>query len=319
MIQNTLKNAADVKTLWFMAFTTALLIVQWNMPAWNWYVSPMLMFVACTMAITVAVTAHNHNHAPMWKSPTMNLLTDYWITLFYGFPVFAWIPTHNRNHHHYNNREGDHTITYRFSEKNNFFNLATYPLVSGYFQQKAIFEYLGDLRSRNPRRFWESALQYVALVVYIGAALIWDWQKAVLYILIPHQVGLTSVLIFNYVQHVHADEESEWNHSRNFVSPFLNWLLFNNGFHTVHHERAHTHWSKNREEHAKVAHLIDPVLNQPSFWGYIIKAYFLAPFSKQFATESMRLRRIEAQRTTTVAPAHHAPSLHMPEMASPQA
>jgi hypothetical protein len=41
-------------------------------------------------------------------------------------------------------------------------------------------------------------------------------------------------MLFNYEQHVHTDPFSKHDHSRNFVSPTLNFLLFNNGFHAAH-------------------------------------------------------------------------------------
>ena len=88
------------------------------------------------------------------------------------------------------------------------------------------------------------------IAAFIVGALLLDWKKALLYIVLPQQVALFSVLAFNYLQHVHADEESEWNHSRNMLSPVMNALLFNNGYHTIHHEKPGIHWSKLPEAHA---------------------------------------------------------------------
>jgi fatty acid desaturase len=282
-----LKYKADIKTLLFLSATTAIFFVQWNTGF-----HPLLYIVALYLAITVAVIAHNHNHVPMWKSQTMNLLTDYWITLFYGFPVFAWIPTHNRNHHKFNNKEGDHTITYRVSESNNILTLLSYPAISSYYQQSPIMGYLRDLWSRNRRRFFEAAFQYVALGILIGVTLWLDWRKSLLFIVIPHQVALFSVLIFNYIQHVHADEESEYNHSRNFVSRTTNWMLFNNGLHTAHHQRANIHWSELPAAHARIEHLIDPSLKERGFWPYILRTYVVGIFVPACRTVSMRLRRL---------------------------
>lgn len=286
-----LKYKADIKTILFLSATTLLLIGQWM-----YGFHPVSYILCLYLAITVAVIAHNHNHVPMWNNQTLNTLTDYWITLFYGFPVFAWIPTHNRNHHKFNNREGDHTITYRLSEKNNIFTLLSYPTISSYYQQSPIMGYLRDLWKRNRSKFYQSVFQYVALAIFLLVAFMLDWKKAVLYIVIPHQVALFSVLIFNYIQHVHADEESDYNHSRNFVSPLTNWMLFNNGLHTVHHQKANTHWSELPAAHAKVEHLIDKSLLERGFWPYIIRAYIIAPFVPSLRTVSMRLMRMARQR-----------------------
>jgi fatty acid desaturase len=232
----------------------------------------------------------------MWKSDFLNTLQDWWLTVFYGFPVFAWIPTHNKNHHKLNNKPGDYTITYRFSEKNNLVTLLSYPTISGYYQQKAIKEYLKAMYNSKKGRFLLSIAQYIVLVAWIAAFLFIDWKKSLWFVIIPQQVSLFSVLIFNYVQHVHANEESEWNHSRNFTG-FLNFMLFNNGLHTIHHETAGLHWSQVPEEHKKIEKNIDPALLERSFWWYIFRNYIMGMFSKKFKTNSMRLQRIEAERS----------------------
>ena len=286
-----LRYKADVRTLVYMVTTTGLLIAQWVVG----YVHPVLFPLSLFMAVTVAVIAHNHNHLPVWKSRSLNHLTDYWLTLFYGFPAFAWKPTHNMNHHVLNNREGDYTITWRVTEGNHFFSLMSYPSISSFFQQTPIKGYLQHLRKKDKRSFWLAIGQYVALAAFVGVALVIDWKKAVFFIIIPQQFALFAILLFNYVQHVHANEESEWNHSRNFVGPALNALLFNNGFHTVHHERAGTHWSLTPQEHAKIDHLIDDSLKERSFWWYMIRTYILSPFIPKFRTKSMRIERIRQE------------------------
>ena len=282
-----LKEKADVKSLIYILITTSLFIAQWMWIGVNPFLYTWFLF----MSVTVAVMTHNHNHLPIWRSKVMNVLTDWWLTVFYGFPIFAWIPTHNKNHHRYNNRDGDDSITYRISEKNNFLTLISYPTISGYYQQKAILTYLKDLKANNREKFWISISQYIVLLFWIAAALIIDWEKALLFVIIPQQVSLFSVLIFNYVQHVHANEESKWNHSRNFTG-FLNFLLFNNGYHTIHHHRAGLHWNKVPEAHKEIEKNIDPILLERSFWWYITRSYLLSIFIPKFRTNSMRLERL---------------------------
>jgi fatty acid desaturase len=287
-----LRYAADIRTLAYMAVTTGVFILLWttDIPgAPFWFVYVLYLF----LSIAVTVIAHNHNHLPIWRNSTLNSFTDYWLTVFYGFPAFAWIPTHNMNHHALNNKEGDYTITYRLTEHNHLLMLVFYPMMSSYYQQKPIRDYLKMLRTKSPSKFALAVGQYAALILWIGIGLYLDWQKALLFIIIPQQVGLFSVLVFNYVQHVHADEESPVNHSRNFTG-FLNVLLFNNGYHTVHHDKAGTHWSKAPEAHKAVADKIDPALIERSFWWYIFRVYFLGAFIPRFRTKSMRLERMAA-------------------------
>ncbi len=77
-----------------------------------------------------------------------------------------------------NNKEGDYTITYRASEKNNFLTLLSYPSISGFYQQKPVANYLKDMFANNKKTFYLCIMQYVVLVIWIGAALLIDWEKA---------------------------------------------------------------------------------------------------------------------------------------------
>jgi len=286
-----LRFKADRRTVAYMVVTTAMFFLLWNLPTFNFWLYPVYLF----LSVAVTVIAHNHNHLPIFRNSTLNTLTDYWLTVFYGFPSFAWIPTHNKNHHALNNKEGDYTITYRLTEHNHLMMLLFYPTMSSYYQQKPIRDYLKQLWATDRRKFWLSFMQYFALALWIGIALLIDWKKALFFVIIPQQFGLYAVLIFNYVQHVHADEESPVNHSRNFTG-FLNVMLFNNGYHTIHHDKSGTHWSKAPELHAMVADKIDPSLNERSFWWYIFRNYFLGAFIPKFRTHSLRLERIAHER-----------------------
>lgn len=281
-----LKHSSDVKTLIYLLLATGLLIVQWNIGF-----NVILFILSLYLAIAVAVIAHNHNHVPIWKSSFLNHFTDNWITLFYGFPAFAWTPTHNKNHHKFNNKEGDYTITYRFSESNNVFTLLSYPSISSYFQQSPVMNHLRHLYKNKRKHFILALVQYAALGLFIGITLWLNWRKSLLFVIIPQQVALFVIMLFNYIQHVHADEESVYNHSRNFTSGFTNFMLFNNGYHTAHHNKASIHWSQLPAAHAKISHLIEPHLNQPTILGYLFKTYVLGPIGVVHKSASMRLLR----------------------------
>jgi beta-carotene hydroxylase len=285
-----LRFRADLKTLLWMAMTTSLFVFLWVTPGTNWWAYLVFLY----LSITVSVMAHNHNHVRMWHNKTVNLLTDVWITIFYGFPIFGWIPTHNKNHHKHNNRKPDHTHTWRFWEANNLLTMIVYPSVSGYYQQKAIAGYLGEARRKNRAQFFAAMVQIICLLSWVIGALILDWRKALLYVVVPQQVSLNAVLVFNYIQHVHADEEDPWNHSRNITGWLMNFMMFNNGLHTVHHEKPGLHWSLVPAAHREIVDKIDPVLNERSLFWFLIRSYILSPLIPAFRTDSMRLRRREA-------------------------
>jgi beta-carotene hydroxylase len=290
-----LKYKADVRSLVYMAVTTAMFVYQWNYGFSLTVINVAIYIAYLHMSVAVSVMAHNHNHINMWNSKPLNILTDWWLTVFYGIPVFCWIPTHNRNHHRYNNKPEDYTSTFKKYEDNTLFTLTSYPSISSYYQIKeGIIPYMKMLWKDDRKMFWEYMFQVFLLYAWIVVFLIIDWKKAILYVVIPQQISGQFVMFFNYVQHVHADEESKLNHSRNFL--WVNAFLFNNGLHTVHHEKASVHWSETPAAHAKVAHLIDPKLIERSFWGYIFRVYIFGPIFPSGKTKSMRLERIAKQQ-----------------------
>ena len=160
-------------------------------------------------------------------------------------------------------------------DKHNYLVAATYFFVSSYWQSGPIKEFLARTKQKNPAQFRKYIGQYV--VVYGAQAamcalaiqlhgfktglMLWGFTMG-----LPALVSLWTIMTFNYDQHVHTDPWSKHNHSRNFVSWSLNFLLFNNGLHTAHHEKAGLHWSKLPELHAQIAPEIHPELKQRSLW-----------------------------------------------------
>ena len=269
-----LRHAADVRSIIYLAFTAVLAVVQWNLP----HFSPPLYILALFMAISVAVISHNHNHLAMWKSKWANLVTSYVISVHYGHPAIGWVPTHNQVHHKLNNKPGDSSRSPKFFKKNHLLALLVYPTLTSMTQTKEINAYMKGLWRRDKKAFAFAFSEYVVFFGFMVGIFFLNWKKALLFYLIPQQVSLFVIQVFNYVQHVEADENSAWNHSRNFVSPVLNALLFNNGIHTVHHFKPGVHWSQTPVLHAEHVHKIHPALLEPSFFRYIGWTFFARPF-----------------------------------------
>lgn len=274
--------AADYRTLlWTMLFAPALIATQYALPS----LVPYLSWISCYFAITCGVIAHNHNHCPTFAKKRANDWFGNWISVFYGFPTFAWIPTHNLNHHKYVNTAGDATITWRYTNKHSFWVALTYFFVSAYHQRVPTSTFLAKAKEKNGALYAKIKVQYAfwagSYIVLFALAVLLHGLRTGAYVFcfavaIPAVVSLWTIHLFNYEQHVHTDPWSEHNHSRNFVSPVLNFLLFNNGYHAAHHENPGLHWSLLPGAHAKINDQIAPVLKQKSVWWYWFKQYALA-------------------------------------------
>lgn len=274
-----LRYAADVRTLLYLAFTALLSVVNWRLG----YVHPVLYPVTCFMFFTTAVISHNHNHLSMWKNRGANLVTSWVIALFYGHPAIGWVPTHNQVHHKLNNKPGDSSRSPKVFQKNHLLALLIYPTLTSMVQTKEINAFIRGLWKKDRTAFWMAISEYVMFFGTMIVLFVIDWKKALIFFFIPQQIALFCIQAVNYLQHIEADENSEWNHSRNFVSRTLNVLLFNNGYHTVHHWKPGLHWSLTPKLHAEVAPKIHPELLVRSWLGYFFYTYFVRPFTGRTA------------------------------------
>jgi len=287
------KIAADYRTmLWTMVFTPGFVAAQYARPEWV----PYLTVVSIYFAIACGVIAHNHNHRPTFGKKWENGFFSNWISIFYGYPVFAWVPTHNLNHHKYVNTPGDATITWRFTNSHNAFVAATYFFVSAYYQAGPIQQYIKKAKETNPSLYARIIRQYVfcfggqALTLAVALGLhgfrtglyVWFFAMG-----LPAMISLWTLMLFNYDQHAHTDPYSEHDHSRSFVGKLTNFMVFNNGYHAAHHEKPSAHWSTLAEENAKIAPFINPVLQQKSLFWYWFKQYVLALFFPSLGSKQL--------------------------------
>ena len=287
-----LRNSRDRRTILWVLLAPLVVALQYARPE----LVPYLCVVSCYFALACGIIAHNHNHCPTFHNKRHNQWFANWISLFYGYPTFAWIPTHNLNHHKFVNREGDATITWRFTNSHNALVAITYFFVSSYYQSGPINDFIRNARAKNRGLYRTIMTQYAVWIggyVLLASLAIWlhGWRTGLyvfgLSVALPAFFSLWTIMLFNYDQHAHTDPFSEYDHSRSFTSPVLNFLLFNNGYHAVHHEQAGAHWSTLADLHAQTAHLRHPSVNQRSLWWYWFKQYVLTPFAPSLGTKQL--------------------------------
>ncbi len=269
-----LRHQSDIKTLIYgLLICPGLLFINWKLG-----LSPYLLItypILIFFGFTTALMAHNHNHLPTFKSNLLNELWSHWLSFFYGHPVFVWIPVHNMNHHVHTNSKEDWSCTYRWSNKNNLWSLISYFFSAQKLEGAGYIAYLKRLRVQNPQKFKAVIRMYLVFITFNALFLLLNPWKAFFFIIVPGQVTIFLIHVMNYIQHVDTDHEDDDNYARNFVHPIANFLMFNGGFHTAHHNFPATHWSQYPRLHQQVVDKIDPqLIEQDPFW-YCIKTYLL--------------------------------------------
>jgi fatty acid desaturase len=269
-----LRYRADVKTLIFVAIYFALVAVQWVYAPAALGLAIPLFVVTCWFSFFGAVATHNTVHAPIFRSRPLNRLFQVALTLTYGHPVSAYVPGHNLSHHKHTQSRRDVMRTTKVRYRWNLLNGLFFMSSVGKDIFFADMRYFKAMFGRNKPWFRQMIFETVVFLGSMGALILLDWKKFLLYVLLPHQYAAWGIITMNLLQHDGCDENSEYNHSRNFVGKFVNWWTYNNGYHSIHHVEPGLHWSLLPAEHAKrIAPFIHPNLDQPNLVAYLFRTF----------------------------------------------
>ena len=267
-----LLNPADWRQLGILAVYMALLFSMFFIPECR---NPLFLFAACFFGFLNTILIHIQMHRGIFASPLLNKI--YQLVLSFGslYPASANTPAHNIVHHAFND-EGmrDWTANEHSRFEWHLLNLIHFPNAVG----PRTFGGVTRWKKVKGREEFRRQLNLEMTVAFglTGAMAIYDFWTTLFFIVIPQFWGARGVLRFNLLQHDGCDKRSRYNHSRNFVGRGYNWIMCNNGFHTIHHNRASLHWTQLDEKHqSDIVPKQHPSLDEPSFVWYIVKTFIL--------------------------------------------
>ena len=295
-----MKRAGDVRQLGTVATYYALLAAMFFVPACR---NVLFLGAACAFSFLSAVVVHNTLHQGMFESKRLNMALRYVLSFGGLFPISAVIPSHNLVHHHFDDDgQPDWAAPEHVRFKWNLLNLVHFPNVAG------PLTFNGVQRWARLQGKAEFRKQYTRELVFAfgltGVLLAWDFWTALFFVVVPQLWGARWFLRINIIQHDGCDVTSEWNHSRNFVGRVFNWFMLNNGYHTIHHNRAGMHWSELAEAHVReVVPRMDRRLDEPSMAWYLARTYLFrysrpAPLTgkaEEAVLEDREVRRAQAE------------------------
>lgn len=267
-----MKHPSDVRQLATVATYYALLGSMFFVPACR---NIVFLGAACAFSFLTAVVGHNTLHQGMFESKRLNMLFRYPLSLGALFPISAVIPSHNLVHHHFDDDgQPDWAAPSHVRFKWNLLNLLHFPNVAGPLTFNGVQRW-ARLHGRGEfRRQYTTELVFAFGVT--GALLVVDFWTTLFFVVVPQLWGARWFLRINIIQHDGCDTTTDWNHSRNFVGKLFNFFMMNNGFHTIHHNRAGMHWTELAQTHEKeVVPRMDPTLDERSMLFYLARTYLL--------------------------------------------
>jgi fatty acid desaturase len=273
-----LRYRADLRTIAFVGIyfgLTALLFTRgMGADSLPWPALVPLYVVTCWFSFFGAVATHNTVHCPVFKQRGLNRLFQIALTMTYGHPVSAFVPGHNLSHHKHTQTRRDVMRTTKVRYRWNLLNGLLFLAHVGPGIMKGENEYFAAMRKRSPVWFRQLITEFGVLYAAYAVLAYIDWKAFLLFVFLPHKYAAWGIITINLLQHDGTDQNSEWNHARNFVGKTVNWFTLNNGYHTIHHMQPGLHWSLLPAAHAElVAPHIHPALDQKSLVVYLWRTY----------------------------------------------
>jgi beta-carotene hydroxylase len=238
-----LKNKNDKLTFWIIFAGIACSTIPFifdRLPLIGYF----FFFIINTLLISTAGgAAHAHGHQPIFHSDFFSNIFTTFLGILRGTPNHTGIIIHNVHHHgHLEVKEKDWTGTWILPKNRSFFTLFQYP----YLQYKNIKAHLNDkyLNTHySPKFVYEYKRDKRYILIFNIIFFLLSPYKFIFLIFIPRAISLFYLMNFNLLHHDNC-EDSEYKHSRNYTGKIINFVSFNSGYQTVHHNHPEIHWSE---------------------------------------------------------------------------
>ena len=242
-----LEHPANVGPLAHIMCWIGLLAFGLLVPAaTNWYLAVPLIatLTLLNFSITIGVL-HMHTHRPLFVSRRVNRVIDVLCCLPAALTAAEMREVHILSHHRYNDGPGDVTSTEgREQGLRAVWYWIRYGTIVKNHAVRTIFA-ANPSPGRRKRRY-QFILDFTLVVTLIAATLyVTDDTRFALFYWIPFVVTQVNTGYFAWLTHAPARVfEDDPSRSMNTVGNWLNFFIFNQGYHSVHHRYPGIHWSQ---------------------------------------------------------------------------
>lgn len=261
-----LRHQEDTKSIFFSFLTLVTYVLHWNLSSFSYFI----FFISSLQAFQQAVCIHNFAHCSVFHSKVMNDMYGILLTILSGAPSSLYVPGHNETHHRHLETEKDVMRTTQMTYKYEALNIFLFFPTIFIKVLKNDFTYMNEKRKQKKRIYYIYCIENIILHFLLFFLFWTNPAKMLSRYFMPTLIGKYMIVTLNILQHKSCDPNSKYAHSRNFTGYILNFLFFNNGFHTQHHNTPGLHWSRLEMYHKKIEHLIPHHLNQSNIFLYLM-------------------------------------------------
>jgi len=209
------------------------------------FVFAAVLLLGWVSGINLGLNFHNHVHRHIFRVAWVNRWFGRLWAASAGWPARLWFHAHVTVHHADTLGPTDWTVAKQRAD-GSFEPRWRYSLL--HWPWRYYTHLWRDYRSGKYPRLRSEAPKEMLIFVALYSIPFWiDPVMALLLWVLPHYLGNTWTLGAGmYVQHVGCEKEDDihpFRHSNTFFSWLWNLMVFNSGYHNLHHMFPHVHWS----------------------------------------------------------------------------
>ena len=254
----------DLYTLAVVVLCAGLLTAPFFLEL-SWGETVLWIVCSCFVNFIVNLIDHNHIHVPTFGYRWLNIGFGLLLTVLRGASERFTVVIHNMNHHRYEGTEDDWFWPGNAGDGPVIFQPFVYTVrTARRFKREGadLFDRMKRVNGRIQR------VENLCLVLVMVGLLWADWQKALLFVLIPWIAGNYGIVYTNLLFHKGCDPSSKFTLSKNYLNPVEQLIFLNGGYHTMHHLKPALHWSQLPREHQlHVAPYLDPKYARDSIFA----------------------------------------------------
>lgn len=236
----------------FLLFLFSVISISFSVLGYSYSLLPdILCFVINVMSLHCAGTViHDASHHTAHYNKSINMLIGHVSALLLGFSFPVFTRVHMQHHAHVNDSEND---------PDHFVSTAgPLWLIAARFFYHEVYFFQRQLWRKHELIEWLLGRASILIIVILGFKfhflnfILKFWFCPALI------VGLALGLFFDYLPHRPFKNKEKWKNARVYPSPILNFLIFGQNYHLIHHLWPSIPWYN----YEKVYHLTIDILNE---------------------------------------------------------
>jgi fatty acid desaturase len=221
--------------------------LAWPSLSWAERVAGACLY-ALALGWSLDSVAHNFIHNPFFRSPLLNRITEFALSLDLGTPQTMYRFVHMRHHAGNSDRPGpdgqtiDPISIYRYGANGVAEPMLPYVFLQ-FWRDDGPFTVARKIRAKRPEEARRALQEFWLMIAVYATMAVVHWQFIVL--LAPfYYLGQCFSMLIAYYEHLGGKPEQPPAMGVSTYAPLYNLLFLNNGYHAEHHQHPKWHWSK---------------------------------------------------------------------------